>query len=439
MDPLEYIGTAIEDWDVYLLLLAVSAVAHWFLLLRRRTVGFFDPLFFVLFGSAFGWAIVGFMLWRGDIETKYAVSFAAAESAFYLGLYAVAWLPRRLPAGVPSAERPGFAACVFASSAALHVAATSAMWAIAGIPLFRVSRLGAFVGSGGLGVVERLIDSAGGIALFTATYLLIGNAPARSGRHWPYHAFLVWFVISIALSGSKSGLLAVGQCVFAVAFLYTGLPRRHDSFWGGRAGKVFIVAATAFALVVLVIQQGENLAGALVGLGIRLVSFGDIYIHAYPSGAIESLQGSNPFVGLLGGFLSTFRLFPASDLYTHVGYQFTLLSAPDLDYVAGPNARHPVLGYHYFGPFAWLFSFALGGVTALLQRALYFPAQRHFLGSLFAYLMYIALVNLSADFDYALSRVANAVIALCLVLPPAFVLFARQPMAYLPKPAAGNP
>ena len=129
MDPLEYIASAIEDWDVYLMMLAVSGLAHWFLLLRRRTVGFFDPLFFILFGSAFGWAIVGFMYWRGDIETKYAVSFAVAEAAFYLGLYAADWMPRKRPPGILSTERPGFAACIFASSAALHIASTSAMWA----------------------------------------------------------------------------------------------------------------------------------------------------------------------------------------------------------------------------------------------------------------------------------------------------------------------
>ena len=82
MIPLDYVADALSDWDVYLLLLAVSLVLHWLVLLRRRTVGFFDPLFMILLGSAFGWAIVGLMLWREDIDPKYAVSFALAEAAF---------------------------------------------------------------------------------------------------------------------------------------------------------------------------------------------------------------------------------------------------------------------------------------------------------------------------------------------------------------------
>ena len=54
MDPLEYVVGAFDDWDKYLALLVVSAVLHWILLLRRRTLGFFDPLFFILVGSIFG-------------------------------------------------------------------------------------------------------------------------------------------------------------------------------------------------------------------------------------------------------------------------------------------------------------------------------------------------------------------------------------------------
>ena len=67
MNPLEYVAGAIADWDHYLILLLVSAVLHWLLLLRTRTLGFFDPLFFILLGSVFGWAIVWFMFLRGDI------------------------------------------------------------------------------------------------------------------------------------------------------------------------------------------------------------------------------------------------------------------------------------------------------------------------------------------------------------------------------------
>lgn len=426
MNPLEYVGGALADWDKYLVLLVLSASLHWAFLLRKRTLGFFDPLFFILLGSVFGWAIVWFMYLRGDIAGVYAASFTITELAFYAGLCAAGRIPHTPPPRAPSIERPGFAISVFVISAFMHVGATLAVWSIAGIPIFQVSRLGAFVGSGGLGVLERLVDAGGAIALFTSLYLVMGNS--RTRRRFVYYGFFAWYTISSGLSGSKSAFLVIGQCLFAVAFLYTGIGRRHGSFWGGKAGKLLIAISTAFAVLVLIVQQDVDLATALAALAYRLVSFGDIYMYAYPDATIEQLRGDNAFVGLFGGVLSTFRLFPADQIHTNIGYQFSLLTFPDLDYVTGGNPRHPVFGYHYFGHLAFIFSFLLGALTSRLQRAFYFPAQRDFLHTLLAYLLYATLVSVSVDFDYSLSRIANMLIALCLILPPALLLFPRQPV-----------
>lgn len=428
MNPLEYIVDSFADWKSYLLLLILSLVLHWIFLLKRRTLGFFDPLFFILLGSAFGWAIVWFMYLRGDIAGVYAISFTVAELAFYAGLYVSGRTPLTPPPRSACAENPGFAITVFGASAAMHVSATLATWAIAGIPLFRVSRLGAFVASGGLGILERLSDAGGTIALFTTLYLLIGSSLTRT--RFLYYAFLGWYVLSIGLSGSKSAFLIIGQSAFAVAFLYTSIGLRRDNFWGGKAGKLLILVATAFALLVLLVQQGDDFNSALLGLVYRFVNFGDIYMYSYLDSTIEQLRGENALVGLFGGFLSTFRLFPVDQIHTNIGYQFTLLIFPDLDYVTGPNPRHPVFGYHYFGHLGFLFSFLLGVVTVHLQRALYFPLRRDFLRVLVMYLLYTAFVSVSADFDYSLSRVASFMIALCLVLPLALVMFPSKILIY---------
>jgi len=431
VDPLEYVVGALDDWDKYLALLVVSAVLHWILLLRRRTLGFFDPLFFILLGSVFGWAIVWFMFLRGDIAAVYVTSFTVTELAFYAGLL-MAGSPRQVRVPRTTSDEPtGFAIATFVTAATVHIVATLTIWTLVGIPLLRGSRLGAFFGSGGWGILERLSDACGPIALFSAFYLAIGNA--RTRRRYVYFAFVGWYAIASALSGSKSGFLAIGQCVFAVAFLFTNLGCENGSFWGGRAGKIFIGVATAFALVVIFVQQDVDLGGALVYLAYRMLAFGDVYIYAYPDATIESLRGDNPLIGLFGGFLSTFRLFPVEQTYTNLGYQLALLTVPDIDYIAGPNPRHPVFGYHFFGPLAFVFSFILGLLTQKVHRNLYFPVKRAYLQTLIAFAVYIALVNVSADFDYAMSRLASTLIGLFVALTPACLLYPNQSLLLLPR------
>ena len=421
MDPLEYLAGASDDWPIYATTLLVSLSLHWFLLLKRRSLGFFDPLFLILLGGAFGWSVVWFMYLRGDIKGIYALSFTASELAFYGGLCVSPRLRRIIPLRTSSNEPPGVAICIFASAALLHVIVTLTVWSIAGIPLFQASRLGAFVGSGGLGIFERLVDSTGMIGLFAALYLVMGNA--RTRRRFAYYCFFLWYAIATGLSGSKSALLVIGQGVFAVAFLYTSLSQSKNSFWGGRAGRVFIALATGFAVLVLITQQDLDITTALSALAFRMVSFGDIYIYAYPDALIESLRGDNALIGMFGGFLSTFRIFPADLVHVNLGYQLSLLTYPDLAYIAGPNPRHAVFGYHYFGPFAFMFSFVLGLLTSHLQYLLYFRERKDFLRTLLAFLLYSAIVSVSVDFDYSLSRLANVMIALGLILPLAYFLF----------------
>jgi hypothetical protein len=258
----------------------------------------------------------------------------------------------------------------------VHVGSTLTIWRIAGIPLFRDSRLGAFEGSGGFGILERLAESSALMAIFAVVYLLLHRKRLR--RNVLVHVFLLWFVCAIALSGSKAALLSVGQFVLSILFVYTALRNARGRFWGGRAGKALLVGATLFAVAVLATQNEGDLVSAGLAFAYRVASFGDVYVFAYPNGTIESVQGSNPLVGLFGGFLSTFRLFPQESVYPNIGYQFTGIVFPDLELIVGPNPQHPVFGYHYFGPFAFVFSFALGLFTSRVQARFYNRAHTTF-------------------------------------------------------------
>jgi hypothetical protein len=419
MSPLEYVGGAIDRWDLYVLLALLFVALHW-PLIRRWTVGIFDPLLLLLFANALGWAIVWFMYLRDDIATRYVVSFTAAQLALYAGME----VGRRFRPRVGPLEHPAgqdaIPSLTLWISAAVHVSSTLATWMIAGIPLFRDSRLGAFQGSGGFGIIERLADSSALIALFSAVYLLLRQR--GRWRNVPIYGFLLWFLLSLGFSGSKGALLSFGQYVLSIVFVYGSLRQRSDSFWGGRMGKVLVVAATLFAIGVLATQQDADLGTAALALLYRIVSYGDVYIFAYPDATIEALKGSNALIGMFGGFLSTFRLFPQELVPTNIGYQLVGIVFPDLDLVVGPNPQHPVFGYHYFGAFGFVFSFVLGVVTIAVHSNLYFRRHRTFVTGLWAFLLYVSLAGISADFEYALSRLASTLIGLVVVFVPVLLL-----------------
>jgi len=442
MSPLEYIGGAIERWDLYVLLALLFVALHW-PLIRRWTVGIFDPLLLLLFANALGWAIVWFMYLRDDIATRYVVSFTAAQLALYGGMeIGHRFRPRMGPASL-QADKDPLPSFTLWVSAAVHVSSTLAIWMIAGIPLFRDSRLGAFRGSGGFGIIERLADSSALIALFSAVYLLLRQR--GRWRNLPIYGFLLWFLLSLGLSGSKGALLSFGQYVLSFLFVYGSLRQRSDSFWGGRMGKILVVTATLFAIAVLATQQDADLVTAALALVYRIVSYGDVYIFAYPDATIESLSGDNFFIGMFGGFLSTFRLFPQELVPTNIGYQLVGIVFPELDLVVGPNPQHPIFGYHYFGAFGFLFSFVLGVLTIAAHSNFYFNRHRTFVTGLWAFLLYFSLIGLSGDFEYALSRLASNLIGLVvvfvpvlLICPHAVLLRPRRPRL-TPLPHDGTP
>lgn len=419
MSPLEYIGSAFDDWPLYLVLATLFLTLH-ALLIRRWAVGFYDPLFVLLVSHALGWTIVWFMFLRGDIAWVYALSFSSAQAALYLGM-GIARLRGNLQARSPMpAGCTALPALTLSFAILVNVTTTLAIWALAGIPLLRDSRLGAFQGSGGLGILERLAESSGMIAVFTLVFI---GLPRRKLRAQPMHLLAwSWLLATIGLSGSKGALLTLVQCVLSVGFIYGNLHQHKARFWGGNLGKLLVVVTTLFSLAVLALQHEGDLVLAGIGLLYRIVSYGDIYIFAYPDSTIEALKGSNPLVGMFGGFLSTFRLFPQELLHTNLGYQLVGIIFPDLDLVVGPNPQHPVFGSHYFGPFGFVFSFAVGLLTMAVHTRFYFRQHSSFIVGMVWFMAYFSLFSVSMDFDYSMFKLANTIIGLVVIVGPALLL-----------------
>ncbi|BAL97473.1 hypothetical protein [Rubrivivax gelatinosus] len=431
MPPLEYISQSLEWWDLYALLAVAAVIAHW-LLIRRWTVGIYDPLLLVLLSNAFGWAIVIFMTIRHDIQNVYTGSFLASQLALYLGMELAG---RQRPTTCVNRvvhrvkDDPWVPVLIFGTSALAHSVSTLATWTLVGIPLFRASRLGAFQGSGGLGVIERLSDSCALIAAFSLVYLLVFRPKLR--RNVFVIAYAIFHLTALALSGSKGALMSAVQIVLSLLFVFTALSGKRDRFWGGRAGKIFLLSAVAFAVIVLTIQEDSDLTLAVLGLVYRIVSYGDVYIYAYLNSTVELIVGDNPVIGMLGGFLSTFRLLPVDSIYPSMGYQLTNLIFPEVDVIVGPNPQHAVFAYHYFGIFGFIFSFFIGCAIRAAQKTFYFGQQRTFVSGLSAFCLYFCIAGLCVDFEYGLSRLASLLIGYCVTVAPALYLRPHAPLALM--------
>jgi hypothetical protein len=415
MSPLLYLQTIAEQLGTYLsLLLAVAPLHYW--LARRLAINLFDPLFVVILADWFGFTLVTFMWLNGDIRGEHFWYYMASQTA----LYCVLLFSRRVNASRPSpAFDPPHALVnsVVLFALLVHFAATSAKWGLTGIPLFNASRLGAFAGSGGFGLIERLEVGAFHILAFSSLLLW---TKFRARARWMTLLVAGWLLTYIAFSGSKSALLSLLQVFFLVRFLVAN--RAQDqSFLGNRFGVAAFAAAAVFSFAVLAIQSGGEFGQVLAGLAFRLVSFGDIYIYAYVDDTMRHIAGDNPVIGVFGGALSTFRLIPVDWIYRNMGLQFTAIIFPGLEYLAGPNPRHNVFGFHFFGWWGIVYSGMLGFIISRLQAHAYQRGQRSFFAALWAFLLYVSLVSLSADVDYALSTLSSIVLASIFVLLPAQV------------------
>lgn len=143
----------------------------------------------------------------------------------------------------------------------------------------------------------------------------------------------------------------------------------------------------------------------------RFVNFGDVFLYAYINDNIDYIIGDSAFIGLFGGFLSVFRLFPSSDMYVPMGLQLALIVDPDMLFVAGPNPRHNIMGYHFFGEYGGVFfSFICGAVISFFRYRCFVYFNHTFVSFILYYLFMEAIIGLFVDFQYSMSNIASVII-----------------------------
>lgn len=354
-------------------LYALVCVAVNVAVMRRYIYSVFDPLLFYTVLSGTGGSVVLYLYHFDLIRPIYLWSYVGTQIAFTSG-----FLMLRPPAAIQSV-RPtliptytGPIQALYPLSVTLFIICQLAVYIVTGLPIFLESRLEAFAGGDGFGLLSRVIYVTSSIALVCAFYRLALLPRGRLSRALDCSVIAVCVAVAV-VSGSKGALLALVFSVSLALFFarrYRGTARAEQKV---RRFFVFVVLlAFPAAFTTIYFQSGIDSFSELVTVvWMRFFQTGDIFFMLYPDEILNRLQHDNGLLALLYSPLGSLRLVPRESLPVNLGLQ-AFWYHYDTTLLSGPNARHNVFGLFYFGP--WLsvmFSFMLGLAFSVARNSTY--------------------------------------------------------------------
>lgn len=404
---------------LYCVIFAVSAIFY-ALLFRRMFISILDPFFFALIFSVFGFSVVWFLYFTKSIDDRYLASYLLTQVAFWGGLFTFKSLMRREILSevkvVRIEDEELLEKILFVTVSSIYMVLQLVSYGLIGIPLLLSSHIDIYNNSGGLGILGRALDVLKPCAIFMLVWFLFKRSGSVSFKSYQYF-FLLMVLLFFALSGSKGEFMLLGFIIFC--FLILNASRLKQVFRKLRRLEILItVAGFCFVFFTIFVQPTENgiTSNNLQFFAFRLVSSGDAYFFSYPNYNIEHINGSQPFLALFGDIFSTVRLIPREQQPQILGLQlFQMFSK--LDIITGPNARHNVFGYVYFGFLGSIFfSYVIGFLLSLVRNRLYFNLRRNTFTQLFFVLVYINLAGIETDPPQAISGIENVILILPVVI-----------------------
>ncbi|TSJ36397.1 oligosaccharide repeat unit polymerase [Mucilaginibacter corticis] len=417
-----------EHLPLYLLILAGALLLYYFIF-KTTYLSLLDPLIFNLLYSVFGFSVVIFLYATQSMDIKYLYSYLLTQLAFFGGLFCFAPLNTRqlvdLDSGNAVFEEEGmFVKILFFITSGSYVLIQLLSYKLVGIPLFMESRTGAYADSGGLGILGRIIDVLRPVVIFLLIYLLFKKSNSLKLNFY-LAGFGLFLLTSLILSGSKSLFMNIGFVLFIYLILNAG--KHSGSFFNLRKyERYLIICGLLLAFLTIFIQSQQNNPGEQNSLGIflyRLVASGDTYYFSYPSHNIETIDGSKGFLALFGDIFSVLRIVPRENQPGVLGVQLFQLYS-DSDLITGPNARHNVFGYVYYGFYGSIvFSFLIGWSLSFARNKLLFVLKRNIIGQLAFLFLYLNLTFIETDPPVAVSGLENALLIFPVFLVIALLLY----------------
>ncbi len=190
----------------------------------------FDPFFLILIGSYFSSVLVVYLYLIDLIDYKYFIYYVFSEILFFLGMLLFSHRKSTVfyNRGILNKDKLDNLSIVKSMilvSSFLYFLSTSLDYYINGIPVFRITYIGAFVGSGGLGIIERFNDVSLNVLTLSLFTILLSKRNFINKKFWVNISIviLLFIILTFFLSGSKSKILILGAAwVYVVVFLVFG-------------------------------------------------------------------------------------------------------------------------------------------------------------------------------------------------------------------------
>lgn len=411
----------------YILILAVT-FGILYLLLRKYVFSIFDPLLYYLaFTEAFCISDVAFMSYYDVIEAKYSIQYLLSELAIFAGI--LLFKANKPQEPINRVESKIYKLrTLFWLSLVLYVGFNIIVYATRGIPVFVENRLEIYNIGGGFGLISRAFD----VLLVIIIYYLLEVFQQRGWR-WPEWITLIIVATIQILSGAKSAILTIVFIASLHAF-YTGALIRNDIDITKLLKRLTYFAVGGFFIIAQVQISDVEIGGRTLSLldqaALRFVNNGDAFLYAYPNGAIEELDGTNPTGALFREYIAFFHIATPSELPMHVGLQLSK-NFNGLDATTQTNAKHNIFGYVTFGSFGGiLFSFFLGVCIGLVRYKLLRRGRATFEGGIPYILLNLGFIGSVNEWDGSSRAILNVIfIYFPLLLVTTFMQPALRPQS----------
>lgn len=400
---LEVLASIANNLFQYIIIVSLTLFIY-FWLLRKYVVDLFDPMLLSIVYSAFASSIIFYMYVENMIYSlDFFISFVFSELMYIVGFTRFKPLLLTMPTKTLKAVEAYqlHKNIAYYTLIIIYIFSQLITYSILGLPILSGRAHSAFyVDSGGLGALQTVTTGVIPVALF----LLIDRFFCSSSRGIFSRLFdkfvFGFFLFSFAVSGSKGAFLPIISTFF---FYRLYLYKIADSRFPILDRKIkrlswlllFFAGVTA---VFTIIVSGEDFKSSLYVLIIRFAASGDIFAYAYTTDYLSSLQVDNYFVEVFGPIFAKLRIVDWGELPLPLGNQIWQIANDSFIPGIGPNPRHNILGFTYFGIVGgMLYSFLIGVGASFLRNYLFRRIRYDWISFVFYIMLYNFSIKLTTE------------------------------------------